>query len=371
MIKVLVVDDSRTEQIMLSHMLTSESDIEVIGSVDDGLSAIKFLEHTKPDVIAMDLNMPGIDGLQTTRTIMETVPIPIIIVTADKSLVTAASAYKLVEAGAVGVVEKPHIIDDLEHEERAHQLRRLVRNMSQVKLVHRWPKQKFESQPDPKIAKNALPSKETSRSKVLVKAQPHIDSRQDNGSPAKTVSCIAIGASTGGPPVIKYLLKHLPETLPVPIFIVQHIASGFCQGFAFWLKQELKHDLHIPANRERVRPGHIYLAPSNYDMGVDKYNRIILVDKDPKNFGLQSVSFLFKSIAEHYGSSAIAMLLTGMGSDGAKELKQLRDLGAITIAQDEKTSVIHGMPGVAIKLEAAQHVMNPEQMSEFVRQIHW
>jgi two-component system, chemotaxis family, protein-glutamate methylesterase/glutaminase len=371
MVKVLVVDDSRTEQLMLSHMLTSESGIEVIGTADDGISAMNFLKHTKPDVITMDLNMPGVDGLQVTRTIMESQPIPIIIVTVDRSLSTAANAFKLIEAGAVGIVEKPCIINDAQHEEIARQLRQLVRTMAQVKLVHRWPKKTVESMPTPGQVATA---KTLARKEALTTRsnREHVQRRKlalpvrTEPSP-KAPSCIAIGASTGGPSVIKYLLENLPKELNVPIFIVQHIAPGFSEGFAHWLKRHVTHELCLGTHRQTIKPGCIYLAPSPYDMGVDSHKRIILSRKNSK--GISSVSFLFKSLAGTFGNSAMAILLTGMGSDGAKEMKELRDLGAITIAQDQKSSVIHGMPDAAIKLGAAEHVMNPEEISEFIRKI--
>lgn len=339
-IKVLIVDDSRTEQLVLTNILTSDPGIKVIGTADDGPDAIKFVKKHKPDIITMDLNMPGMDGLSVTRAIMETEPVPIIIVTGDRFIGTASSAFKLMEAGAVAIVEKPAGINDIDHDAMSRQLRRLIRNLANVRLVHRWPRKTSERF----VERRIMPG-------------------------ARSVACVGIGASTGGPMVIKHILDNLPAKLPLPIFIVQHISPGFTKGFVHWLQRDVKHELRIPSSGEAVNPGCIYVAPDGTHMGV-RHGQIVLSDTDPKEHGLRpSVSYLFRSLDDEYGHKTVAILLTGMGVDGARELKLLRDRGAITIAQNEDTSTVYGMPGEAIKLDAATHEMSPSQIVEYLGQL--
>jgi two-component system, chemotaxis family, protein-glutamate methylesterase/glutaminase len=174
---------------------------------------------------------------------------------------------------------------------------------------------------------------------------------------------IAIGASTGGPLVLQTILAGLPKDLPVPVLIVQHMAPGFVQGFAEWLAQSSGFPVHIPTAGEYPLPGHAYVAPDGVHMGVGTGGRVILSDGDPDNGLRPSVSHLFRCVAQVFGRQAVGVLLTGMGRDGAEELKLMKDGGAVTIAQDKKSSVVHGMPGEAIRLGAATYVLSLEDIA--------
>jgi two-component system chemotaxis response regulator CheB len=174
---------------------------------------------------------------------------------------------------------------------------------------------------------------------------------------ASTIQLIGIGASTGGPPVLQTILAGLPKDFPVPILVVQHIAHGFLAGMAQWLNNTSSLQIHIASYGTLPLPGHVYLAPDDFHMGVGAAGGIVLTREEPDNHLRPSVSFLFRTLAETYGPRALGVLLTGMGKDGAAELKVLRDKGAITIAQDRDSSVVHGMPGEAIALGGATHVL--------------
>jgi len=336
-IKVLVVDDSPYVLDLLTYILNTDPQIEVIGTALTGKRALKFIEINQPDLITMDMDMPEMDGLETTRIIMETNPIPIIIVSASWSPSEVGDTYRALEAGAISIMEKPRGIGHPDHNRMALELISAVKTMSQVKLVRRWPKGGKEN----KEPVTGIPLPEDKHAEIRV---------------------IAIGASTGGPPVINMILAGLPPNLPVPIIIVQHIARGFLEGFRDWLAKTTGYPIHIAAHSDKILPGHCYLAPNGFQMGVTAAGSIELNTCDPLSVLCPSVSCLFQSVAENYGRNAIGVLLTGMGKDGARELKTMRDKGAMTIAQDEASSVIWGMPGEAVRLNGAAYIIEPPAM---------
>jgi two-component system chemotaxis response regulator CheB len=174
---------------------------------------------------------------------------------------------------------------------------------------------------------------------------------------------VGIGASTGGPPVLQAILSALPRDFPAPILIVQHIARGFLPGMVEWLGQTTGQHVHIAAHGAVPLPGHAYIAPDDFQLGVSSGGRLTLARDEPENGLRPSVSWLFRSLADNQGSGAVGVLLTGMGKDGAAELKRMRDRGSMTIAQDRESSVVHGMPGEAIALDAATQVLSPDRIA--------
>ena len=173
---------------------------------------------------------------------------------------------------------------------------------------------------------------------------------------------VAIGTSTGGPPVLQTIFAGLPADLPAPVLVVQHIAPGFLPGLIGWLGQTTALRLKIAEHDEPARSGWVYFAPDGFHLGLSANGRIALSRQPPENGLRPAVSFLFRSVADVCGPRAIAVLLTGMGRDGADELKVLHDLGAVTVAQDQGSSVVHGMPGEAIRLGGVSHVMTPDRI---------
>jgi two-component system chemotaxis response regulator CheB len=215
-----------------------------------------------------------------------------------------------------------------------------VKLMSEVKVVKRWSRMR---------PVETLPASPTSSGFQCRPVQTQI-------------RLVAIGASAGGPPALRTILAGLPEDFAVPILIVQHIAAGFTVGLVEWLVQSSKLPVHLPTHGELVLPGHVYVAPDQLQMAISKEGRIYLRADEPENGLRPSVSYLFRSVAQAYGPSAVGVLLTGMGKDGAWELKLMKEQGALTIAQDRSSSVVHGMPGEAIRLDGASYVLSPEQI---------
>ncbi|HUO83476.1 MAG TPA: chemotaxis-specific protein-glutamate methyltransferase CheB [Thermoanaerobaculia bacterium] len=338
MIRVLVVDDSPVTREFLVHILGSDPDIQVIGTANDGQHALEAVGRERPDVITMDIHMPKMDGLEATRRIMETHPTPIVIVSGSTDAHEVASTFRTIEAGALAVLRRPAGHDHPDHEATARELVQTVKLMSEVKVVRRWPRVRSET--------------EVTRS--LDKGLPRV--------PAM-VKVVAIGASTGGPPVLQTILAGLPKDFPAPVLIVQHMAAGFTQGLVDWLAQSARLPVHLAVHGQTMLPGHVYVAPDELQMKVGRGGTILLGRAAPENGLCPSVSYLFRSLAEVYGAEVVAGLLTGMGRDGADELKVLREKGAVTFAQDKESSIVHGMPGEAIKLDAATFVLPPEKIA--------
>ncbi|MDB5991459.1 MAG: chemotaxis response regulator protein-glutamate methylesterase [Herbaspirillum sp.] len=341
MINVLVVEDSSVVREFLIYILNADPGIRVVGSASNGEEAIEAVKHYRPDVITMDIHMPKMDGIEATRLIMETLPTPIVIVSASSDPHENTKTFRAMEAGALAVMIRPAGIGDPDHEASVRELVQTVILMSEVKVVRRWPQARY-------------------RSAIVPTPVAVID--KPGGKPAQ-IKVIAMGASTGGPPVLQTILALLPKDFPLPVLIVQHIASGFVMSFVEWLAQSSSLPMHVAAHGEYMVPGHVYVAPDEFQMKVEHGGKIVLAKDEQENGLRPSVSYLFRSLAAVYGGEAAAVLLTGMGRDGAEELRVLKAKGAVTIAQDKESSVVHGMPGEAIKLNAATYVLAPEKIA--------
>lgn len=338
MIRVLIVEDSPVVSDFIAYILESDPDITVIGTASNGEEALKLARRKKPDLITMDIQMPGMNGIEATRRIMEESPTPIVIVTASHDTYGVNTTFRALEAGALTVVEKPMGINHPSFETNSKELIKTVKLMSEVRVVTR---------------------------------RPHLFKKNENGKTRdqrpifseRNIKVVAMGSSTGGPAVLHLILSTLKRDFQVPILIVQHISRGFIKGLVEWLQKAAELEIQVARHGEYVLPGHVYFAPDDVQMGVGHDNRIIL-GKDEPFFGTcPSVSYLFRSVNRVYRENAIGVLLTGMGKDGAEELRLMREKGAITMVQDEKSSVVHGMPGQAIRINAAMHVLSPEMIA--------
>ena len=338
LINVLVVEDSPVVREFLIYALHSDPCIRVIGTACNGEEALDAVRHYRPDVITMDIHMPKMGGLEATRRIMETDPRPIVIVSGSRDSGEVMTVFEAMEAGALAVLSPPAGIGHPDHEATVRELVQKVKLMSEVKVVRRWPKVQHSPQA-PSPAEITLANAPTA------------------------VRVVAIGASTGGPPALHTILRSLPKTYAAPLLIVQHMATGFIEGFVAWLAQSSALPVHVAVHDSLVLPGHVYIAPDDHQMKVGQTGRIVLTRDDPENGLRPSVSYLFRSIGDVYGREAVAGLLSGMGRDGAEELRRLRERGAVTFAQDKESSVVHGMPGEAIRLDAAMLVLSPEKIA--------
>ena len=339
MIRVVIVDDSPVVLELLRFVLDDDPDLQIIGTARDGEEAIRIVAEKKPDIVLMDINMPKMNGFEATRKIMQTTPVPIIIITSARDPKEVAVSFEAMQVGALACLQKPLGIDHKEFEQTARELKKTVKLMAGIPVIRRW------------------------SSIVHPGTVPEcIQSRQ----PSHIFGVVAIGASTGGPVAIETILSLLPHNLPVPVLIVQHMSEGFTEGFVNWLKNSSKFPVIIPSNGEALKPGYAYVAPEGFHMGMDKNHTIRLSPAPPENGLRPSVSYLFRSVHAICGNHVIAVLLTGMGDDGSDELLKLKNAGAVTFAQDEGSAVVFGMPGVAIKRGAALYVMPPEKIAVMI-----
>ncbi len=341
MINVLIVDDSAVTANYLRFILSQDSEMNVVAIATDGKQGVEFAQQYRPDVITMDLHMPRMDGFEATKEIMATVPTPVVIVSASYDVEQVQKTFKAIEVGAVAVMEKPRGLTSPDHKQMASELVQLIKQAARTK-VHRH-----------------------SRDGVHAAATP-----KKHAFTHSTVQYVAIGSSTGGPLVLQKILSALPADFPAPILVVQHIAKGFTQGMADWLSNSCALHIKLAENGEMPRRGQVYVAPDAKQMALTRSGKISLTDDPPEHSVRPSVSYLFRSLVENgFSARTLGILLTGMGKDGSAELKQLKDAGAITIAQDEKSSIVFGMPGEAVKLGGATYVCNPEEIIIKLREL--
>lgn len=334
-IRVLIAEDSASVRELLVHLINSDPQLQVVGVASDGEQAVAAAQRLRPDVITMDIHMPKMSGYAATRRIMETVPTRILMVTADLSPAEGVASFNALEAGALTVVAKPYGPGHPEHAASAGELLRTIKLMAEVSVVKRWSQQ-------PAAA-----------------AVPPPAPRRATGA-ASEIRLVAIGASTGGPLVLQAILRRLPRDFAAPILIVQHISVGFTAGLIEWLSRTSQFPVRLPQHGDLALPGTAYFAPDGVHMTVRVGGTILLGHGAPEHGLRPSVSTLFRSVAAAYGAHAAGVLLTGMGRDGAQELKLMQDAGAVTIVQDKETAIVYGMPGEAVKLNAATHVLPPD-----------
>ena len=337
-ITVLIVEDSPVVAEFLTAVLGSDPAIHVVGVASDGEAAVEAARRLRPSVITMDIHMPRVDGFDATRRIMETCPTPIVIVSGSVPAGAGHDDVRAVAAGAVATVARPSGIGHPDHAESARRLVEMVKLMSEVKVIRRWPRV-GAPKPDPA---------------PLLHEGPRV------------ARVIAIGASTGGPPVLQSILSGLPAGLPMPVLIVQHMAPGFVESFAGWLEQASGFPVRMAAEGDLMLPGHAYVAPDGWHLGVRRGARLLLSDAAPENGMRPAVSFLFRSLVSTMAPHVAAVLLTGMGRDGVDELKRLKQAGALTIAQDQTSSVVFGMPGQAVEAGAVSHVLPPDAIADLL-----
>lgn len=341
MIEILIVDDSLTTREYLRHIIGSDPELTVVSEAKNGEEAVYLAETTKPDVIIMDIQMPLMNGYEATRTIMEKCPTPIVIYSTLVAPGQTENIFKAIKAGAVAVIQKPPGIGHPEAPALTEKLLRTVHLMSEVKVVRLLKQKNHTLHAHHSAVKRNQPS----------------------------ASIIAIGASTGGPPILQGILENLEKNFTVPIVISQHIANGFLEGMVDWLGKTTHLPLKIPKTGEPVVGGQVYFAPENDYLTITPSRTFLMTKiKDEENHK-RPISRLFSSIAGVYKNTAIGVLLSGMGDDGVSGLKEMKDQGAVTIAQDKDSAIVFGMPGEAIKIKATSFVLCPEDITAYLNKI--
>ena len=338
-VQVLVVDDSAVARGIISNFLDDDPDIDVIGVAKDGKEAIDFTTQLKPDLITMDINMPVMDGLAATKHIMAHQPTPILIVS---SLVKSEVdlAFRAMSLGALDAMGKPSF--DQFSAKDAGELVRKVKLLSQVPVV------------------THLEGKRRNR---LAKSAP---SKGYTSAAASKFQVVAIGSSTGGPKALHKVLSQLPVDFPSGILVVQHISAGFTSGLVSWLDRTSQVSVKEAEEGDKIQPGVVFIAPHDFHMMVVSGGRIRLNKALPIKGHRPSANVLFSSVAKVYNKNSIGVVLTGMGEDGATGLVEMRKSGSKTIVQDEESSVIFGMPKVAIEMGAAEEVLPIDKIGKFL-----
>lgn len=325
--QVMIVEDSAVIRALLEYSIGRDPRLEVCATAATAEVALKILEQRVPDVIAMDIHLPGMDGLEATRRIMSTSPIPIVVVAASvESKKWNATAMEALRAGALTVLEKPVGTTNADYEALAERLCTQLVIMSQVKLVRQ----------------HTHRERHAAEGRALRSCSP--------GASAG-FRMLGIVCSTGGPPALVHLLGALGPGFPLPILLVQHMTPSFVAGFASWLESVCPLPVTVVNDGCIPVPGALHMPPAERHLRLDD-GRLWLDSGLPISFQRPSGTLLFQSMAEELRAGALGVLLTGMGEDGASGLLDIRRSGGYTIAEDESTAVVYGMPAAAVRMGA-------------------
>ncbi len=372
MIRVLIAEDSPVVQRVLVSLLgKKELGIDVVGVAGNGAEALEMCRTLKPDLVTMDVFMPEMDGLEATKRIMEESPTRIVIVSSMVNTSDMRTSFEAMHCGAVEVIEKPHGALSGNYEEVQKRLGRIIAQMMETSPENRfsW----IDSEPQPVVPKKKPGSVQTSRAMEEQLRRPSISPEALKSVPGAFTlgdivpkdfapDIICIGGSTGAPAVLCDVLAHLPQTYPIPIVVAQHISRGFVKGMAQWLDSTIALTVRVAKDGDQVQPRKVLVAPDDNHLEFRSKRRVMLVQQGKKDAYVPSVNKLFNSAAKVYGRQSLGIILSGMGRDGAKGLLRMRKVGGITLAQNEESSVVYGMPKQASKQGAVVMEMTPPEM---------
>jgi two-component system chemotaxis response regulator CheB len=353
MIRCLLVDDSRSFRAVLRHILSRAPGVEVVGEASDGHEAVSLVRTLRPDVVTMDVRMPHRDGLSALEEIMRVAPTPVVVVSAEADGLAQQLSFRALQLGAIEVLAKPREPGTQRFERQAEAIRQAVRAVAGLVLVGR------RRAPTPPAAPAPAPRP---------RQDPPALPRPGAPLPAGGADVVAIAASTGGPAALATILAALPGDLPTPLLVAQHIAAGFEAGLARWLGSTTRLAVRIAEHGAALVRGTVYVALDGRHLGVSR-GRIHLSDEPPVEGFRPSATHLFASVAREYGPRAAGFVLSGMGSDGAGGLALVRTAGGYTAAQSEATSVIFGMPRVALECGAAAHELDVDEIPKVIERL--
>ncbi len=331
MIRVVLVDDSPSVRAVLRRFFAKTPDLAVVAEAEDGARGVEAVLAADPHVIVMDLQMPVMDGYDAIERIMAVRPTPVVVLSSRANRNQMQTAFEAMRRGALEVLPKPE--DTASWQQLAVSLPATVRAVAGA-----W------AEPRPRPVRQAVRVPRLAR--------------------ARKLRYVAIGASTGGPAAIRELLEEIPAAAPVSVLIVQHISAGFELGFADWLNKEFPLDVRLAQDGERPPPGAVRLAPGGAHLLLEQGGILRLDAGTPARRGHRpSIDELFLSCAESCPGEVAGVLLTGMGSDGVEGLAALRQAGGLTLVQDEASSVVYGMPRVALERGAAEVALPPRDLA--------
>ncbi len=333
MISVLLVDDSPIAIIVLKKMLLPFADIEVVGTAKDGVEALELIPRLCPQVICSDLHMPRMDGLQLTKEVMIRHPLPILVISVSvHQTQDDHNIFELLGAGAIDVFPKPRGGLSTFGKELSLELASKIRILSGVIPIRRHQAIQF-------------------RQNIAV------DPFYSSGSVGGNIKLLIMGASTGGPQAFLTVLSELPKNFSVPVLCIQHISHGFLEEMVSWLNGNLSLSVKIAKPGERLLPGVVYFPPENQHIVFDYQGRVDVAAGHNNELHCPSIDVAFNSAAFCFRQALVGVLLTGMGRDGAQGLRAILDAGGYTIAQDESSCVVFGMPAQAIALSGVKEVL--------------
>jgi two-component system chemotaxis response regulator CheB len=379
-IRVVVVDDSALMRRMITSLIERDPVIRVVGVARDGREAIMIVEELRPDIVTMDVRMPVMDGLATTEHLMAYCPTPILVLTASLASHEVDITFKMLHAGALEVLEKPHNTGPQALERAGYDLVRRIKMLARVKVVthlrgrRKLGEREMDQLPNfmPRLAEQASLSRspatlaQPDQARSTTRPAPANGARSTEqpafNTPRWDFPLIVIGASTGGPRVVHQILRDLPRGLPACVMVVQHIAAGFSVGMAEWLASASALPVHLACEGQPIRAGEVLVAPDQRDLMITPTGTVHL-NENPLLIQRPAIDVTMQAAAEVFGPQAIGVLLTGMGRDGAYGMLTIRRAGGHTIAQDESSSAIFGMPRAAIQLGAAIEVLSPPQIA--------
>ncbi len=364
-IRVLLVEDSPVALTILKRILSTSPDLTVVGVARNGMEALELIPKVKPQVICTDFHMPKMNGLELTRRIMAEAPCPILVVSASVKAEDTHNIFPLLEAGALDVFPKPTTGLATEYEQLGQDLINRIKVLAGVTVfTRRSPTRLAQSSSSTAGKRSGTSVQQVSRgsgsvvSPISTPASPMLDIRAPR--------IVAIGASTGGPQTLQQILHHLPASFPVPIVCVQHISEGFLQGLVDWLQSSCALSITIAQEGTLPQAGGVYFAPERHHLQLSPQGYLQLGSTQPVDGHCPSVTVLFQSVAAYYRRAAIAVLLTGMGRDGAAGMQAVAQAGGLTIAQDEASCIVFGMPKEAIALGAAQQILAPPEIAPYL-----
>ena len=335
-VRVLVVDDSSAQRTMLIGMLEADPLVKVIGWASNGEEAIQAVNRLKPDLVTMDLRMPVMDGLAASERIMRDNPTPILMVTGSVSRSNQHMIAQALNAGVLGILAKPNAASSTAGAEFV----RMVKGLSKIRIKGRHKRE------------NPLLTVEKPRATIKTNATTTFTALEN-------IQIIGIASSTGGPAILERMLTQLPSHFEIPILIVQHIAAGFAQSLVDWLKPLCRIPVRLAQAGSKLEPG-ITIASETH---LTIKNGVLTSSLEPPVSGHRpSGTVLFRSLAAEYGSGALGIVLTGMGSDAAQGLQELKNAGGTVVAQDKNSSVIFSMPNAAIGLGIVDSVLKPDEI---------
>ena len=341
-IRVLLADTGGVSRDRIIHLLDRDGRFQVVATVSDGIAAADTTARLRPDVVVMNLRLPPGDGIAATRRIMAETPTPVVIVSTTSDGVPSERAAEALQAGAVSVLDTPLSPDHAQYAHAIQELLTSIRLMAEVKVVRR-------------------PASGGRRHLVLLAPLNPLEKRRP--------VVLVMAASTGGPQAIQTVLQALGPDLDVPVLIVQHMSKGFLPGMVGWLDGTCPQVVRLAVDGVQPTGGIVYIAPEEHHLLVTRAGKLALTKAPPVGGFRPSADTLFESAAQVYGADAVGAVLTGMGDDGAAGLAALRGRGAATIAQDESSAVVYGMPRAAVAVGGAERVLTLEAIGPAVRKL--